>query len=1395
MSRNSRLALVALALFARGACAAAGSEPLVIQNDSSSFTVLGSKDGLSNTSVSGIAQDSKGFIWMGTQGGLVRYDGSTFKTWQNQPFNPNSLSTDLVQTLYIDKDDTIWAGTYYGLDRFDPATGSFKIFKTEAGRPDSLSANLVIAIERDAEGSLWVGTANGLDRLDEKTGSFVRYFNQPGNPRSIPHNTIRAIHSDRSGRLWIGTAGGGFALYNPASDDFTVLAGSPEKTAPPPGGTKGPPPSLAMQAIAEDTDGILWLGEWGTGLVRYDPTTGDTRTYRLPDERVYVVNTADPALVRVGTWGGGLFILDKTSGSITAYRHSKAFGTLPHDVVYSMLQDASGELWIGTNGGGVARLDRDSEAYTTWTADPDNPNALPNGKILSILIDSKKSLWVSVYSGGIQRLDPSTGTWKHFRHNSADPSGLADDTCPYLYEDREANLWVATNSGLCLFDRAHQRFEKIPHFGGIDSPDADIVYSILEDRKTSGVYWIGTYTKGLYRWDRRDGTWTRWSHDPKDQDSLSDNLVNTLAWDRHGRLWIGTNNGLDRFEDGKFVKYYYDPANRKGLSSSAILSILVDSRGAMWLSTRSGGLDRLETDEGTFSHYTREDGLPNNNVYCVIEDFSGDLWILTQTGIARRDKSTGTIKVVTLGKSLDGATYNQGAAVGPDGRLYFGSVGLVTAFDPARYATNTHVPPVFVTDFIAANQPKIVQPESGGPALHLASWENSVEFRFSALDFRDPTQNSFAWKLEGFDKNWTISSTRHFASYTNLDGGSYVFRVKASNNDGLWNDRGAAIRFTVENPVWKSPAALLLYLLLIALLGYGFATLRSNRLLAAKVRELTETRGQLQKASADAQRLADEAGAATKAKSDFIAMISHEIRNSLNGIIGVAELLSKGGLDRRQAEEIAVIRQSGNILLSLVNDVLDLSKVETDRIDLENLPWRPRELAERLRALHEKDAGERNIELSIEVSPSIPEIVGGDPTRIQQVLENLLSNAMKFTERGSVRLFIDRDNGGAEGGERLRLIVTDSGTGIGPEKLATIFEPYRQADASINRRYGGTGLGLSIVKRLAILMGGDISVSSRPGEGSTFSAVIPLLPAPDLSAVTETLREGAAAGMRILIVDDDPVNRRVAASLIEWLGGNSLGLESGESALEAFAEGAWDLVLLDEMMPTMDGFETAGLMRKEERLRGTARVPIFSMTARLEGDVKARCEEAGMDGILAKPITLESLGAVLKRKRDAAAETPGVLAGGRGPAEKTKVDASRRPNAPDGLGEAPYFNANFFEERYEGDSEFGIEILELWLSNSATLFPKALEAAREGDGKLLRSLVHRLGGSTSIITDGPVIAELRRIEKESLTDNGAAIGREELAASLEMLSPRFSAMVAAIRVYLDELLARSQRDV
>jgi signal transduction histidine kinase/DNA-binding NarL/FixJ family response regulator len=881
---------------------------------------------------------------------------------------------------------------------------------------------------------------------------------------------------------------------------------------------------------------------------------------------------------------------------------------------------------------------------------------------------------------------------------------------------------------------------------------------------------------------------------------LTDDLVVCLAYDADGKLWVGTNNGLDRLEGpdsaGKahFVRYYYDSGNTGGISSNSILNIFKDSKGCLWISTRGGGVMRYHPETDSFEHFTRKEGLPNNIVYSVLEDGSANIWIVTQTGIARFDRETEAIKRLTLYKEIEDASFSTGSCSAPDGSLYFGSVGMIARFDPSRYEVNSHVPPVFITDLVAANVDKLVAPivenEEKKP-IRLAYYENSVEFHFAALDYRDPFNNQFAYKLEGFDKDWKYFGSRNFATYTNLPGGRYTFQVKAANNDGLWNEKGAALSLVVATSPFLSPVAFIIYLLLIALSGYGFATFRSNRTLAVKVRELEAARSALEAANVQSRLLAAKAESANLAKSEFISTVSHEVRTPMNGVIGMIDLLSRTHLDERQAEYVSTIKRSGETLIAVINDVLDFSKIEAKHIELEDIPFAPRDLIDRSRSTFAYQAAEKGLSFDAFVSPSVPALLRGDPFRLGQVLTNLIGNAVKFTQRGFVRTRLEREPEDETGtglpGSPIRIVfsVSDSGIGISEERQAALFLPYTQADQSTTRLYGGTGLGLSISKQLVELMGGSIEVESKPGIGSTFIVRLALkeaetiAPAADSEGVVPQSgdtgpapnRESAMAVKRVLIVDDDQVNRLVATALFRELGVETLEVESGRSAIMELGRQRVDLVLMDCSMPGMDGYETTRRIRDSAFGVMDPLTRIVAMTARSEAQDRGKALAAGMDDYIAKPVTRASLVAMMDRMN--------IL----GPSYDERGELSKEGASTRAAGEAA-FDAPAFRERYkDGTEELGHEILDLFLAQSRPLLEEARAGLAEGNVELASSRIHRLKGSTGVVGG---MRAARAAEGFLNAASRPSPDMERLSSLLEDFSRELAALEEETRKYLQE---------
>jgi diguanylate cyclase (GGDEF)-like protein len=799
------------------------------------FSAVGGRGDLPDMSVSCIAQDAQGFVWFGTGGGLVRYDGHSFKVFAHAPFDPESLADDSVRALFAER-GALWVGTKGGLSRLDLATERFSSYAKKGADPDPFSGGPVTSVARDGAGSLWVGTAAGLYRLDESTGRSRPFLHDPADPSSPPSNHVTVLKTDREGRLWIGGVGmglvrfdrdrGAFVSYRARSGRYAGLARNAENDR-----------SLYddVTAVDQDPSGKLWLGRASGGVSLFDPSTGRFEDRPLCEDVALSICATEEGLVRIGTKDGGLVEYRIATGRAERYRKIGGPGSLAGDRVNALFRDRAGDLWIGTEGGGLCLLGRARGDYESFLA---GEEGMPGGEIRAILADGRGRLWVGTRGGGLARRDPSSGTWRRYRSGDGIPASLSDDDADFLFEDGRGIIWAGLSGGLLRFDASSDRFV-----------DAGIlrerVGSMVED--PSGGLWLGTAGSGLVYWDRASGTTRRYRHADGRADSLSDDSVTSLGKDSSGSLWIGTERGLDRLEcapgdasSGKasFVRYRYDPAKPKGISCDSIRTLFLDSRKNLWIGTGGGGLMRYEPETDSFTDYTDRDGLPGNLVRSVLEDSTGIIWVSSRSGLARYDREAGRFRRVSVGEGAGGlGLFPSCACAASDGMLFFGSADGVLRVDPARFAFNDNRPSVVLVSVSSKGmRPLGAAALVGLRSLDLPRGEGSVGLDFSALDYVDPSRNLYSHRLEGFDADWSRPGGGHRAVYTNLPRGDYVFRVKASNGDGLWNEEGIALKLRVRRRAWASPPALVLYALLLA--GGGYAVARSA--LGASLSSLSE---------------------------------------------------------------------------------------------------------------------------------------------------------------------------------------------------------------------------------------------------------------------------------------------------------------------------------------------------------------------------------------------------------------------------------------------------------------------------------------------------------------------------------------------------------------------------
>ncbi len=1205
---------------------------------------LGVAHGLSSSSVSKIFQDKYGFMWFATQSGLNRYDGYSFDRYEHDPFDRNSLSHNLIQTMYYEENGVIWLGTYGGLNRFDIKTGNFTWYTHKTDFSQSLSNNVVVAVTRDADGDLWVGTLRGLNRYDAENKRFTRYMSGDVEQGELASDVVRSLAVDNRGTVWIGTYGG-LSRYNGNSDSFTTYA--PEE-----GQEKTLPSPYVMCILADPVkENILWTGTWDGGVSRFNTRTKEFTTYTLPHNEIYTMMFDSDGMLWVGTWGNGLYQVDPATGEIFSIEvvdeaPIKKFTT---GVIYSLSEDRSGIVWIGTNGTGVYKYVPWENSFQSFVHDPDDETTISDGKIDAAHFDSDGTGWFGTYNGGLNRFDPVTEKFTRYTYGPNAPHSLSNNIVNDIFRDSKGNLWIGTNDGLNRYIPETDSFQRI--YAGSDeyTPPEDVVFEITEG--PSGALWLGTNTSGVAVYDHTTGRYRVFAHDPDDPSSLSDNLVRSIVHDSHGDTWVGTNDGLNRYDrkTGRFIRYHHD-IDRIGvtISSDNIREIYEDTKGRIWIATMGGGVSLYHRETDSFSYLTVEDGLVSNHVLGVLEDKRGKLWFPTNRGISIYDPADKTFRTINESSGLLSNELTKASVQGPTGGFYFGSVKGVCVIRDINRTQSDFIPPVVITTFtVLGEKRELLQTDFHGyEPIELEYTDSYFSFEFAVLDYASPDQNNYFYMLEGFDDEWK-QSDRNYISYTNLDPGDYTLKVKGSGSRDNWNEKGTTIPITVNPPWWRMSIAYLGYTVLFVLsLLMVFSRVRRNRLEAeARIAEQESINRELDKKvkerTAEIEQSRALAEEATKAKTLFLANMSHEIRTPLNGLIGMLSLLSKTSLEEKQLEYLDYSRISADTLNTLVNDLLDFERIEAGELKLSNEVFSLRDTVDYIRGLFAYGFREKQLSftMDMQLGPA-NEVVAGDRNRIVQILTNLVSNALKYTEKGGVIVRMALFEGAAE--RSLYLFeVEDTGVGIAEEDLASIFDQFRQLDNGYAKASRGVGLGLAIVKQVTNAMSGSVSVRSTVGKGTTFAVTLPLHPAsagsviqqsPGLTAesisqpnsdLTETepkSDEKKAGYGTLLICEDEAINRLYISRYLEGLEYVVDVARDGTEAVEKATKHAYSLILMDLGMPGISGLEAARRIREWERDNRQPPRPIIALTAHSYQEDIQKCREAGMNDFVSKPI-------------------------------------------------------------------------------------------------------------------------------------------------------------------------------
>jgi diguanylate cyclase (GGDEF)-like protein len=809
--------------------------PASAQDKPMAFERLSLEQGLSQSSVLSVFQDARGFMWFGTEDGLNRYDGFSFTTYKYDPTDTSSLPNNMVWSIAEDREGDLWIATEGGgVARWDRHSDRFVRFGRPAGGSGGLSMRARTLHVAD-DGALWIGAKDaGLVRLDPRSGETQHYRNDPSDPASLSHDGVYAIVPDRAGRLWVGTDGG-LNRLDPATGKFVRYLHDSSRSD-----------TLSdnrVRAIFEDRDGRIWVGTFGGGLNRLDTATERFRRFRhdpaqpfsLVHDRVRTILEDNAGRLWIGT-DGGLDLMDRQRSVFQHYTNNPADPAgLADSNVMSLYQDRGGLLWVGTRSGGAHKWNPATWSFGHRTRMASGSLGLGDKMVTSFAEDRTGRIWIGTFGAGLHTMDRQTGEIRRLAGGKA--AGLSDRVMR-VATDQQGLLWVGTmDAGLSRLDPTTGRVTTYRHDPlNPKSLSADGVMTIAFDN--AGDLWVGTHGGGLNRFDSSTGTFLRYLHDPKDPKSLGGEVVTSLLHDKSGALWVGTDGGgLNLFDrkSGGFIRFGHDPSDATSLGSDSVFALYQGSDGRLWLGTRGAGLAVMESRSGSsasFKHYTRRDGLSNDVVYGIVPDGDGDLWLSTNNGLSCFDPRSGSFRNYDDSHGLQSREFNFGAHYrSASGELFFGGINGLNAFNPQQLATNGHVPQVALTSLLLNNKEvQAAKPLWQTDGIDLGYRDHIMTLEFAALDYAAPQRNRYAHRLEGFESEWVELGNLRRVTYTNLPPGTYRFRVRAANNDGVWNENGLDLPITVEAPPWRRWWAYAGYLLSLGGAVVGFVRVQSRKL-------------------------------------------------------------------------------------------------------------------------------------------------------------------------------------------------------------------------------------------------------------------------------------------------------------------------------------------------------------------------------------------------------------------------------------------------------------------------------------------------------------------------------------------------------------------------------------
>jgi signal transduction histidine kinase/ligand-binding sensor domain-containing protein/DNA-binding response OmpR family regulator len=1131
------------------------------------------------TNVQDILQDKTGYLWFATWSGLYKYDGYGFVSYKHHTDDSSSLFDNTLYVLFEDKTGILWIGSDSGLERFDPKLETFTHLTPNPADTGDGNSNRIQAIYENKYGVLWVGSYNGLYKFDRSTREFVLLHHDGTDPESIAGNSVDEINEDKDGTLWLGT-GAGLDRLDIETGKFTHSV-----------------PTYSVWSLCLDNTGTLWLGG-REGLLEFNPKEGTTAKYRVspdrPEDHIYRV-CQDP--VTGSLWLGtrfGLFSFNRVSKNARSYSTER---------VFAICKERSGTLWVGAFTG-IKKLNRSAMPFKRY----------PMSELASVVKEGKEGiLWIKV-PNGYRKFD--------VQREEFVPYSFGKDSVVFVFNSGGDLLLYSDTDTLSTLDSSGVR-----HVWGPCS--RAFAYSVSHNWKGKKGFWVGTDLGGLHRIKFEDYRF---------RETESKNIKLGIRWiyeDSDGTVWLPAARGkLFCYDPARdtITEFTASPNTPSPPPGGRVNDICEDTRGMLWFATTDGlmGLDRQAQ---RFVRYGEKDGLPSDNIRGVLVDDHGRLWLASNRGISKLVPETGQIRNYDASYGLEptaDALWGKGCKT-RDGEMYFGGAKGFTRFHPDSVTDNQFIPPIVITAFRKFDRPSPFSSE-----MRLPYDEDFLSFEFAALSYISPERNQYAYMLEGLDKDWVYCGTRRFTSYPGLDPGKYVFRVKGSNNDGVWNEVGTSIAITIAPPWWKTTWAYVLYAIVLLSMLYLAWKLQIKRISLAHEVELRRL---------ESERLHEM----DELKSRFFTNISHEFRTPLTLILGPLQQIIERTKEADTRDDLRVVHKNAKRLLALVNQLLDISKLESGTTKLQTAPRNIVQLWKALVLSFASHAERKRITLTFNARED-GVVAYIDEDKIEKIVINILSNAIKFTpEGGRIDVVVIKDEA------FVNMTVRDTGIGIPQNKMSKIFDRFYQVDGSHTRAQEGTGIGLSLTKELVELHKGTIEAESIEGKGTTFTIRIPLgkehlkpeeireaeregshlagkevpvLPEgeicqeelraqrPDIGVITEASLSADQTGQPLLlIVEDNSDVRNYIRNSVDQIYRIREAID-GEDGWSKSIVHMPDIIVSDVMMPRMDGFELCQKLKTDQR---TSHIPVILLTAKASNADKIEGFDIGADDYIIKP--------------------------------------------------------------------------------------------------------------------------------------------------------------------------------